>query len=190
VSRYEPVASPYLVPFDGSFKVRRSPTEPPKGERDDEKNVAALEKSIEKMGKLQARLYAQDSQSLLIVLQAMDAAGKDGTLKAVMSGINPVGVEVHVFKVPTDTELDHDFLWRVYNRVPERGRMGIFNRSHYEEVLVVRVHPEFLQRQRLPVIPELPKPRWSATWRATAPASSSSGSTCRRTSSGAGCSIA
>ena len=99
---------------------------------------------------LQDRLYAQDRYALLVVLQAMDAAGKDGTIKHVMSGLNPQGCEVHSFKVPSALELDHDFLWRAHLRVPERGRIGIFNRSHYEEVLVVRVHPELLDAQRLP----------------------------------------
>jgi len=91
------------------------------------------------------------------VLQALDAAGKDGTIKAVMSGLNPAGCEVHSFKKPSDDELDHDYLWRVAVRLPERGRIGIFNRSHYEEVLVVKVHPELLGRQRLPAVPRLKK---------------------------------
>jgi PPK2 family polyphosphate:nucleotide phosphotransferase len=99
---------------------------------------------------LQERLYAQDSWSLLIVIQAMDAAGKDSTIEHVMSGVNPQGCQVHSFKQPSSEELDHDFLWRCATRLPERGRIGIFNRSYYEEVLVVRVHPELLAAQRLP----------------------------------------
>lgn len=99
---------------------------------------------------LQDRLYAQDRWSLLLIFQAMDAAGKDGTIKHVMSGINPQGCQVHSFKAPTSTDLDHDFLWRCAKVMPERGRIGIFNRSYYEETLVVRVHPEFLMRQKLP----------------------------------------
>src|SRR4029078_6793131 len=95
-------------------------------------------------------LYAQDRQSLLLIFQAMDAAGKDGTIKHVMSGINPQGCQVHSFKAPNSNELDHDFLWRTTIALPERGRIGIFNRSYYEEVLVVRVHPEMLARQKLP----------------------------------------
>ena len=109
-----------------------------------------LTEGIERLANLQERLYASDRWSVLIVLQAMDAAGKDSLIKHVMTGLNPQGVEVHPFKQPSAEELDHDFLWRVARRLPERGRIGIFNRSHYEEVLVVRVHPELLARQRLP----------------------------------------
>ena len=111
---------------------------------------AMLAEGIEKLADLQTRLYAQDCWSLLIVLQAMDAAGKDSTIKHVMSGVNPQGCQVTSFKVPSTQELDHDFLWRCVRELPERGRIGIFNRSHYEEVLVVRVHPEFLAAQHLP----------------------------------------
>jgi len=156
-SRHVVVSSPYLVPFKGKFRVHKAPTTPPRRMRDDEANEQALSKSIEVMRKLQARLLANDRKSLLVVFQAMDAAGKDGTIKAVMSGINPAGCEVHGFKKPSEDELDHDFLWRVCNRVPERGRIGIFNRSHYEEVLVVKVHPEILETQRLPFIPKASK---------------------------------
>ena len=102
---------------------------------------------------LQDVLYAQDRWSVLLVFQAMDAAGKDGTIKHVMSGVNPQGCQVTSFKVPTSDDLDHDFLWRCMKQLPERGRIGIFNRSYYEETLVVRVHPEFLAGQKLP--PEL-----------------------------------
>ena len=109
-----------------------------------------LAKCIESMRGLQERLYAQDRWSLLLVLQAMDAAGKDSTIKHVMSGLNPQGCEVHSFKAPSEEELDHDFLWRTSVRLPRRGHIGIFNRSYYEEVLVVRVHPEILTRQKVP----------------------------------------
>jgi PPK2 family polyphosphate:nucleotide phosphotransferase len=109
-----------------------------------------LKDGIEELAEFQDKLYAQDSYSLLIVLQAMDAAGKDGTIKHVMSGMNPQGCQVYSFKAPSAEELDHDFLWRCAKALPERGRIGIFNRSYYEEVLVVRVHPEYLERQRLP----------------------------------------
>ena len=102
-----------------------------------------LADDIKRLADLQERLYAHDRWSVLVVLQAMDAAGKDGVIKHVMSGINPQGCEVHSFKAPSAEELDHDFLWRVAMRLPSRGRIGIFNRSHYEEVLVVRVHPEY-----------------------------------------------
>src|SRR5437763_135514 len=110
---------------------------------------AMLASGIEQLKKLQEKLYAQDRWSVLVVLQAMDAAGKDSAIKHVMSGVNPQGCEVHAFKPPSGEELDHDFLWRAARRLPERGRIGIFNRSHYEEVLVVRVHPEMLDPQRL-----------------------------------------
>jgi len=109
-----------------------------------------LEKNVSRLRELQDVLYAEDKQSLLIVFQAMDAAGKDGAIEHVMSGINPQGVSVFAFKQPSDEELSHDFLWRCAKNAPERGRIGIFNRSHYEEVLVVRVHPQILQSQHLP----------------------------------------
>ena len=109
-----------------------------------------LDRDIEILRELQEKLYAQDQWALLLIFQAMDAAGKDSTIKHVMSGVNPQGCQVYSFKAPSDEELDHDFMWRTTCRLPERGRIGIFNRSYYEEVLVVRVHPELLARQRLP----------------------------------------
>ena len=109
-----------------------------------------LEENVERLRKLQDVLYAQDKQSLLIIFQAMDAAGKDGAIEHVMSGVNPQGCHVVSFKQPSDEELSHDFLWRCAKNAPERGRIGIFNRSHYEEVLVVRVHPKILDSQHLP----------------------------------------
>jgi PPK2 family polyphosphate:nucleotide phosphotransferase len=109
-----------------------------------------IEKNLEELGDAQERLYANDVYSVLIVLQAMDAAGKDGMIKHVMSGLNPQGCQVFSFKRPSDEELDHNFLWRYSRCLPERGRIGIFNRSYYEETLVVRVHPEILERQKLP----------------------------------------
>ena len=116
------------------------------------KNRAAelLEEHRQQLADAQELLYADDRYALLVVFQAMDAAGKDGTIKHVMSGVNPQGVEVRSFKQPSTEELDHNFLWRYWKAVPERGRIGIFNRSYYEEVLVQRVHPEWLERQRLP----------------------------------------
>jgi PPK2 family polyphosphate:nucleotide phosphotransferase len=117
----------------------------------DKKEAAALlEQGIAHLAESQNRLYAQRHYALLIVLQAMDAAGKDGTIKHVMSGINPQGCQVFSFKEPSDEELDHDYLWRSVRALPERGRIGIFNRSYYEEVIVVRVHPELLARERVP----------------------------------------
>jgi PPK2 family polyphosphate:nucleotide phosphotransferase len=112
--------------------------------------VALLEEGVQLMSEYQARLAAQDTWGVLVVLQALDAAGKDGTIRHVMSGVNPQGVSVHSFKVPSAEELDHDYLWRYARRLPQRGEIGIFNRSYYEEVLVVRVHPEILDRQKLP----------------------------------------
>jgi PPK2 family polyphosphate:nucleotide phosphotransferase len=109
-----------------------------------------LEHSLKRLAEMQGRLYAQNEWALLLIFQAMDAAGKDGTIKHVMSGVNPQGCEVYSFKAPSNEELDHDFLWRCSRRVPERGRIGIFNRSYYEETLVVRIHEEFLQKQKLP----------------------------------------
>jgi len=111
---------------------------------------AMLAAGVEKLADLQTRLYAQDRWSLLLVFQAMDAAGKDSTIKHVMSGINPQGCQVVAYKAPSSQELDHDFLWRCARDLPERGRIGIFNRSHYEEVLVVRVHSKILAGQHLP----------------------------------------
>jgi PPK2 family polyphosphate:nucleotide phosphotransferase len=110
-----------------------------------------LAMGIEALTRLQDMLYAQDRWAVLVIFQAMDAAGKDGTIKHVMSGVNPQGCEVSSFKAPSDEELDHDYLWRCVKRLPERGRIGIFNRSYYEEVLVLRVHPELLERERLPI---------------------------------------
>jgi PPK2 family polyphosphate:nucleotide phosphotransferase len=111
---------------------------------------AMLHRGVEMLADLQGKLYAQDRWGVLLIFQAMDAAGKDRTIKHVMSGVNPQGVQVNSFKSPSPEELDHDFLWRTMKCVPERGRIGIFNRSYYEEVLVVRVHPEFLEAQKLP----------------------------------------
>ena len=127
--------------FDPSFKA---------GVKKKKEGVALLENGVRLLAEYQARLAAQDTWGVLVVLQALDAAGKDGTIRHVMSGVNPQGVHVHSFKVPSAEELDHDFLWRYAQRLPARGEIAIFNRSHYEEVLVVRVHPENLDRQKLP----------------------------------------
>jgi len=114
------------------------------------KTIQKLQRDIERMVTLQEKLYAQDRWALLLIFQAMDAAGKDSAIKHVMRGLNPQGVQVTSFKRPSDEEIDHDYLWRVNKALPERGRIGIFNRSHYEEVLVVRVHPGILAGQKLP----------------------------------------
>jgi PPK2 family polyphosphate:nucleotide phosphotransferase len=122
------------------------------GGMDFEKDIAKalLAEGVKRLVELQERLYAQDRWAVLVIIQAMDAAGKDGAIKHVMSGLNPQGVQVSAFKAPSPQELDHDFMWRCAINVPERGRIGIFNRSYYEEVLVVRVHREFLEKQKLP----------------------------------------
>jgi len=117
---------------------------------DKPKSKEMLQVGIDALADLQDVLYAQDRWAVLLVFQAMDAAGKDGTIKHVMSGVNPQGCQVSSFKTPTSTDLDHDYLWRCQKELPERGRIGIFNRSYYEETLVVRVHPEFLAAQKLP----------------------------------------
>src|SRR5437867_4355852 len=109
-----------------------------------------LRQGVQRLAELQEKLYAQDSWGVLLIFQAMDAAGKDGAIKHVMSGVNPQGTQVYSFKAPSAEELDHDYMWRCFKGLPERGRIGIFNRSYYEEVLVVRVHPEFLAGQKLP----------------------------------------
>jgi PPK2 family polyphosphate:nucleotide phosphotransferase len=119
-----------------------------------------LRRGVAMLADYQARLAAQDTYGVLVCLQSLDAGGKDGTIRHVMSGVNPQGVDVHGFKVPSAEELNHDFLWRYAQRLPERGEIGIFNRSHYEEVLVVRVHPENLDRQKLP-----PESKGSGVWR-------------------------
>jgi len=152
----EPIASPYLVPFEGGFKVERAATKPPKDAPGKREHKKLLDDATDALRDLQERLYAEDKWAVLLVFQAMDAAGKDSTIRAVMTGVNPAGCQVFSFKQPSEEALDHDFMWRIYKRLPERGRIGIFNRSHYEEVLVVRVHPEYLGAQKLPRQPELP----------------------------------
>ncbi|MBK5720047.1 polyphosphate kinase 2 family protein [Dysgonomonas sp. Marseille-P4677] len=117
-----------------------------------EKSTNLLEENIQELAVLQDKLYAQDRYSILVIFQAMDAAGKDGTVKHVMSGINPQGCQVYSFKQPSAEELDHDYLWRIYRCLPERGRIGIFNRSHYEDVLVAKVHPSIVLNGKLPKI--------------------------------------
>ncbi|HEU4647745.1 MAG TPA: polyphosphate kinase 2 family protein [Gemmatimonadales bacterium] len=145
---------PYRVTDGQSFRL--ADHDPDSTDTLDAESAATkqyLQNDIQRMAELQTRLYAENRSSLLIVLQAMDGAGKDSTIKHVMSGVNPQGCQVYSFKPPSEEELDHDFLWRIGKALPERGRIGIFNRSHYEEVLVVRVHPELLERQRLPAGP-------------------------------------
>jgi PPK2 family polyphosphate:nucleotide phosphotransferase len=144
----------FIEPFrvEPGRKVRLPHDFDPAGTRQVKTREAkvVLAQAVELLADYQMRLAAQDTYGVVVVLQAMDAAGKDGTIRHVMSGVNPQGVEVRSFKIPSTEELDHDYLWRYARRLPERGHIGIFNRSYYEEVLVVRVHPEVLARQRLP----------------------------------------
>jgi PPK2 family polyphosphate:nucleotide phosphotransferase len=147
---FEAPDTPYLVPFDGSFRVADADAERPDDAPDKKTRKARLADANEELDTLQRVLYAENRWSLLVVFQALDAAGKDGTIRAVFEGVNPAGCQVHSFKQPSAQELDHDFLWRTAVRLPERGRIGVFNRSYYEEVLVVRVHPEYLEGQQLP----------------------------------------
>ncbi len=140
----------FLVPEFGKVDLKDHPTDYTGDYKDKSEARDDLAKNIEKMAELQDVLYAQNVHSLLVVIQAMDAAGKDSVIKHVMSGVNPQGCQVKAFKVPSAEERDHDFLWRSQLALPARGMIGIFNRSHYEEVLVVRVHKEFLESEQLP----------------------------------------
>lgn len=144
----------YRVPFDGSFKLHDAKTHVKHAETEEELDEH-LKKLVKKIDKLQQTLYAADQYALLLVFQAMDAAGKDSTIRAILKGVNPAGCQVFSFKQPSAEELDHDFLWRTARCLPERGRIGVFNRSYYEEVLVVRVHPNYLAGQNLPKVPKL-----------------------------------
>ena len=144
--------------FNGQekFKIKEWKTDETFGVAE-EGSKQALKKDIKKLKVLQDKLYASDNHGVLIIFQAMDAAGKDGTIKHVMSGINPQGCQVSSFKSPTANELDHDYLWRINAKLPERGRIGIFNRSYYEEVLVTKVHPEYVVAQKIPEIDSVKK---------------------------------
>jgi PPK2 family polyphosphate:nucleotide phosphotransferase len=154
---------PLLVPFAGKFDAHKAPTAQPKSRHDWKQR---LEKQVKDLGDAQYRLFADGRYSLLIVLQALDAAGKDSTIRHVFSGVNPNGLRVASFKQPSQLELAHDFLWRTSAQLPERGSIAIFNRSYYEEVLVVRVHPKYLDAQRLPETPS--KAFWADRLRAIA----------------------
>ncbi len=141
---------PYLVPHEGRIHLRDFDPDFTAGYKDKEAVQQMMLEDIEELAKQQDVLFAQNTWSLLLIFQAMDAAGKDGTIKHVMSGVNPQGCQVYSFKTPSAEELDHDYLWRCMKALPERGRIGIFNRSYYEEVLITRVHPEILGKQQLP----------------------------------------
>src|SRR5437867_9421184 len=140
----------FRVRPDEKLKLKKWPTRVKPYYASEEQYRKGLAEQVEQLSSLQSLLYAVDRHALLIIFQAMDAAGKDGVIKHVMSGVNPQGCQVSSFKHPSAEELDHDFLWRTTRFLPERGRIGIFNRSYYEEVLIVRVHPEILRSQGLP----------------------------------------
>jgi PPK2 family polyphosphate:nucleotide phosphotransferase len=152
LKRAKKFAKPFRISDGKKFRLKDIDPEDTLHLKSEDKPKAkeALKMGVEMLSKLQDKLYAQDKWAVLLIFQAMDAAGKDGAIKHVMSGINPQGCQVFSFKAPTSEELDHDFLWRCYKNLPERGRIGIFNRSYYEETLVVRVHENILKSQKLP----------------------------------------
>jgi len=152
VKRSKSIAEPYCVTDGKNFRLKDVDPSDTQGLKSEDKPRAkeALRVGVEALAGLQDMLYAQDRWALLVIFQAMDAAGKDGAIKHVMSGINPQGCQVFSFKSPSAEELDHDFMWRCLKQLPERGRIGIFNRSYYEETTAVRIHPEFLASQKLP----------------------------------------
>ena len=154
IKKARKLAKPFRV-TDGGFRLKDvDPGDTLEFTSEDKPRAKeALAMGVEALAELQDMLYAQDRWAVLLIFQAMDAAGKDGAIKHVMSGVNPQGCQVFSFKAPSAEDLDHDYLWRCMKCLPERGRIGIFNRSYYEETLVVRVHPEFLDKQKLP--PEL-----------------------------------
>jgi PPK2 family polyphosphate:nucleotide phosphotransferase len=146
------VAEPFRVTDGKNFRLKQFDSSAKHGFPSKQHAMKASQAALARLTELQDRLYADDRWALLLIFQAMDAAGKDSTIKHVMSGVNPLGCEVFSFKSPSAEELDHDYLWRTTRCLPERGRIGIFNRSYYEEVLAVRVHPEFLEAQKLPYL--------------------------------------
>ena len=151
MSKIGKLVQPYRVTSEKGFRLGDHDPRDTAGLREEKKKARELlAQGVEKLAELQDMLYAQDRWSVLLIFQAMDAAGKDGTIKHVMSGVNPQGCQVYSFKSPSAEELDHDFLWRTSKTLPEQGRIGIFNRSYYEEVLVVRVHPELLAKEKIP----------------------------------------
>ena len=144
------IIEPYCITKGEGFRLKDFDPADTNGMKDKRAAQSMLEDGIACLSHFQEMLYAQDRWALLLIFQAMDAAGKDGAIKHVMSGVNPQGCDVYAFKSPSSIELNHDYLWRIHKCVPERGKIGIFNRSYYEEVLVVRVHPTFLRAQKLP----------------------------------------
>lgn len=147
---YQAISSPYLVPCDGSFSYKNALSSIDPKMLDDKQYKKKLNKLTSQIYDLQRMMYAHNRYSLLLIFQAIDAAGKDSTIRHVLTGVNPAGCQVHSFKSPSSLEVNHDFLWRTSLRLPERGRIGVFSRSYYEEVLVARVHPQLLDRQQLP----------------------------------------
>ncbi len=143
------LAKDFRAPTDGSFRIAKASGQAPRNAPNKKACEKQLNKVAKKLDEQQRRVYAENTHAVLCVFQAMDAAGKDSTIRAVLKKLNPAGFQVFSFKTPSPEELDHDFLWRTTCRLPERGRIGVFNRSYYEEVLVVRVHPEYLDSQRL-----------------------------------------
>jgi PPK2 family polyphosphate:nucleotide phosphotransferase len=151
-NRARAFVDPYRITHGDKFRFKDYDPDDtgPMKKKDKAAGEAKLSEGVQALSALQDKLYAQDKWALLLIFQAMDAAGKDGAIKHVLSGINPQGCEVVSFKAPSSEELDHDFMWRCLRELPNRGNIGIFNRSYYEETLVVRVHPEYLARQKLP----------------------------------------
>ena len=143
-------AKPFLIEDGSHFRLKDFDPADTLGLKSKEHAKESLERGIARLAKLQEKLYAQDRWAILMILQGMDAAGKDSTIKHVMSGVNPQGCDVNAFKAPSPEELQHDYLWRTSRSLPERGKIGIFNRSYYEEVLAVRVHPKLLAHQKIP----------------------------------------
>jgi len=150
VKEAERIVSPYCITDGKKFRLKDFDPADTNGIKSKKAAQSILESSSQMLAEMQEKLYAQDVWALLLIFQGMDAAGKDGAIKHVMSGINPQGCDVHAFKTPTNEELDHDFMWRAHKAMPGRGKIGIFNRSYYEEVLVVRVHPPLLKAEKLP----------------------------------------
>jgi PPK2 family polyphosphate:nucleotide phosphotransferase len=150
IKKSERLSERHCITKDEKFRLKDHDPAETGDVKNQEQSQKIIDHRVGLLSNLQEKLYAQDRWALLIVLQGMDAAGKDGVVKHVMSGTNPQGCDVHSFKTPSTEELDHDYLWRAHNRVPQRGMIGIFNRSYYEEVLVVRVHPTILAAQKLP----------------------------------------
>ncbi len=158
------LAEPHCITDGNKFRLKDCDCADTSGVKNKKEAEKLLEESSQIVSSMQELLFAQDRWAMLLIFQGMDAAGKDGAIKHVMTGVNPQGCDVHAFKQPTHEELDHDYLWRCHKLLPERGKIGIFNRSYYEEVLVVRVHPQLLDAERLPE-PLLTKHIWEERYK-------------------------